>query len=94
MTSIFVNNYLDDSIEPSGFIEWSSSDPRIDFNTTMAEFHDYGSGFNLTGRLAANITKELTPQQYAPYSTPQDVFQYPFSGQFGNVGWIDFSPEA
>jgi hypothetical protein len=61
----------------------------------MAEYHDYGPGFNLTGRLeAANITKELTPQQYAPYSTPAKVFQYPFSGKFGNVAWIDTHPEV
>lgn len=95
MTSIFVHNYLDDSIEPSGFIEWSSSDPRIDFNTTMAEFQDYGPGFNLTGRLAAaNITKELRPAEYAPYSTLEDVFQFPFSGKFGNTAWIDRNPSS
>ena len=94
MTSIFVNSYLDDSIEPSGFIEWSSSDLRIDLNTTMAKFHDYRPAFNSTGRLAANITKELTLQQYAPYLTLQDVFQHPFSGQFWEVEWIDLSPEA
>ncbi len=45
----------------------SPADPRIDFNNAMAEFYDYGAGFNLTGRLIANITKELTPQQFAPY---------------------------
>jgi hypothetical protein len=36
-----------------------------------------------------NITKELTDAQYQPYSTPEKVFQYPFSGSFGNVAWID-----
>jgi len=94
MTAIFANNYLDDSIEPSGYIEWSASTPRINFNTTMAEFHDYGPGFNLTGRIVANITKLLTPAQYAPYSTLEDVFQYPFSGKFGNTAWIDRFPES
>ena len=93
MRSIFANNYLDDSIEPSGFIEWSSTDPRINFNTIMAEFNDYGPGFNLTGRIAANVTKLLTPAQYAPYSTLGNVFQYPFSGRFGNTAWIDLYPE-
>ena len=44
----------------------SPFDPRIDFNTTMAGFYDYRGGFDLTGRLIANITKELTPQQFAP----------------------------
>ena len=60
----------------------------------MAEYHDFGPGFNLTGRLAAsNVTIEMTPEQYAPYSTPAKVFQYP-SGEFGNVGWIDQHPQA
>ena len=61
----------------------------------MAEYHDYGPGFNLTGRReAANITIEMTAKQYAPYSTLAKVFQYPFSGRFGNVGWIDTNPQA
>ncbi|KAK4547738.1 hypothetical protein LTR36_000696 [Oleoguttula mirabilis] len=94
MRSIFSNNYLDDSIEPSGFIEWSATTPRITFNTTMAEYNDYGPGFNLTARLAANITIEMTAQEYAPYSTPAKVFQYPFSGAFGNVAWIDEHPHG
>lgn len=61
----------------------------------MAEYHDYGPGFNLTGRLeAANITIEMNATQYAPYSTLEKVFQYPFSGKFGNVAWIDRNPRA
>ncbi|KAK8192742.1 hypothetical protein M8818_007914 [Zalaria obscura] len=93
--SIFANTYLDDSIRPSGYIEWSATDPRVNYNTTMAEYHDYGPGFNLTGRLqAANITIEMTAAQYAPYSTVDKVFQYPFSGKFGNTAWIDRRPEA
>ena len=30
--SIFANNYLDDSIKPSGYIIWSASDPRINYS--------------------------------------------------------------
>jgi hypothetical protein len=61
----------------------------------MAEYHDYGPGFNLTGRLeASNVTIELTPREYEEHSSPEKVFQYPFEGVFGNVGWIDQSPEA
>ncbi|KAF2235482.1 carbohydrate esterase family 8 protein [Viridothelium virens] len=89
MRSIFANCYLDDSIEPSGYIEWQSTDPRLNYNTSMAEYQDYGPGFNLTGRVQANITRLLTSQQYEPYSTPEKVFEYPFSGKFGNIGWID-----
>ena len=90
--SIFANNCLDDSIEPSGYIKWSATDTRINYNTTMAEYNDYGLGFNLTGRIAANITILMNDEQYAPYSSPQKVFQFPFAqGKEGNVGWIDFS---
>ncbi|KAF2085050.1 carbohydrate esterase family 8 protein [Saccharata proteae CBS 121410] len=89
--SIFANCYLDDSIQSSGYILWSSSDTHLNYNTTMAEFRDYGPGFNYTGRLAANITKLLTWEEYEPYSTVEQVFQYPFSGQEGNVAWIDRS---
>lgn len=31
--SIFANSYLDDSIRPSGYIEWGASDPRINHST-------------------------------------------------------------
>lgn len=89
--SIFANNYLDDSILPAGYIIWSASDPRISSNTTMAEYKDYGPGFNLTARLAGNVTKILTDAQEEPYSTPAKVFQYFHSTAFGNVGWIDKS---
>lgn len=56
----------------------------------MAEFRDYGPGFNYTGRVDANITLLMTPQEYAPYDCPEKVFQYPFSGKFGNTEWIDY----
>ncbi|KAK5131084.1 hypothetical protein LTR08_001302 [Meristemomyces frigidus] len=80
-----------------GITAWKGSNTTFvnHYDTTMAEYHDYGPGFNLTGRIAAaNITIEMTPQQYAPYSTLAKVFQYPFSGEFGNVAWIDENPEA
>ena len=60
----------------------------------MAEYKDYGPGFNLTGRIAANVTKLFNDKQYEPYSTPSKVFQYPFSGKFGNTDWIDTRPQA
>ncbi|KAF2124424.1 carbohydrate esterase family 8 protein [Dothidotthia symphoricarpi CBS 119687] len=91
--SIFANTYLDDSIIPSGYIIWGATDPRTGANTTMAEYKDYGPGWNATGRAAANITLVMNSKQYEPYSTLEKVFQYPFSGQFGNVAWIDRKPE-
>jgi len=57
----------------------------------------YGPGFNETGREVAvreGITIEMTAEQYAPYSTLADVFQYPFTGEFGNTAWIDQEPAA
>jgi hypothetical protein len=61
----------------------------------MAEYQDYGPGFNASGRAAAaNITIEMTKAQYEPYSTLEKVFQYPFSGEFGNTDWIDLHPHA
>ena len=57
----------------------------------MAEYNDFGPGYNLAGREAAtNITKELTAAQFAPYSTLEKVFQYR-NGTFGNTLWIDRS---
>jgi len=29
MRAVFANNYLDDSIRPSGYVQWSATDPRI-----------------------------------------------------------------
>ncbi|KAL1296801.1 hypothetical protein AAFC00_004430 [Neodothiora populina] len=91
--SIFANTHLDDSIQPSGYIEWSASDVRVNANTTMAEYNDFGPGFDAEGRaLAADVTIELTDAQYTPYSTLEDIFQFPFSGKFGNTKWIDRKP--
>ncbi|KAF1846236.1 carbohydrate esterase family 8 protein [Cucurbitaria berberidis CBS 394.84] len=91
--SIFANTYLDDSILPSGYIDWSKTDPRVNSNTTMAEYKDYGPGWNATARAQSNITIVMSEKQYEPYSSVEKVFQYPFSGKFGNVAWIDRDPE-
>ncbi|KAF2226259.1 pectin lyase fold/virulence factor [Elsinoe ampelina] len=92
--SIFARCELDDSVRDSGYIIWSATDPRYGINTTMAEYKDFGPGFNLTGRLAANVTKVFDDNQYEPYSSLEKVFQYPFTGKFGNTDWIDRKPEA
>lgn len=91
--SIFANSYLDDSIIPSGYIPWGTTDPRQGSNTTMAEYNNYGPGWNATGRAQANITVVMDNKKYAPYSSLEKVFQYPFSGEFGNTAWIDRNPE-
>ena len=86
--SIYANTYLDESIIPAGYIQWSTSDPRINNYTFQAEYNSYGPGWNLTGRLAAgNISKVLTKQEYAPYSTVDKVFQRSYTdGSFGYTG--------
>ncbi|KAJ3123414.1 hypothetical protein HK100_011609 [Physocladia obscura] len=91
--SIFANTSFDNSILPGGYIEWSSSDPRLGVNTTMAVYADYGAGYNTTA-LAANskITKIFTAAQYVPYSTTALVFQAPFTGVYGNNLWIETNP--
>ena len=91
--SIFANCYLDDSIQPNGYIEWGTTDKRVNFNTTMAEYKDYGPGWNETARLASNVSIVMDRKQYESYSTLGKVFQYPFSGKFGNTAWIDRNPE-
>ncbi|KAI8932268.1 hypothetical protein NX059_010469 [Plenodomus lindquistii] len=91
--SIFANSYLDDSIQPNGYIQWSVSDPRVIANTTMAEYKDYGPGWNETARIASNVTIVMNEAQYKPYSSVEKVFQYPNQGRFGNVAWIDTDPE-
>jgi hypothetical protein len=92
--SIFANCNLDDSIKASGYIAWGTTDPRLGANTTMAEYHDYGSGWNASGRAAGNVTIVMNDAQYEPYSTPEKVFQHPFNGTFGNTKWIDDKPKC
>ena len=92
MRSIFSYTYLDDSIQPGGYIQWQPIDTRINNYTLQAEYKDFGPGFNLTARTANYpVTIELTDEQFEPYSSPAKVFQYR-NGTFGNTGWIDTSP--
>lgn len=58
----------------------------------MAEYQNYGPGWNATGRSQANVTVVMDRKRYEPYSTLEKVFQYPFDGKFGNVAWIDRHP--
>ncbi len=89
MRAIFARTYLDKSILSTGFIDWSPS--RYNNYTVQAEYKNHGPGYNATGRAIAKFDVQLTDEEWASYSSPQQVFQYPFSGRFGNVGWIDWS---
>jgi len=88
MRSIFARTYLDKSILSTGFIDWNPS--RYNNYTVQAEYHDYGPGYNPTGRAISKFDVQLNDSQWAPYSSPQKVFQFP-DGRFGNTGWIDWS---
>lgn len=88
--SVYLNTSMDASIIPAGYTPWTSNPLTNNFNnyTLMAEYESYGSGFNLTARLAANITRELNTTTVRPYKSPRDVFMTP-TGQQPNVAWID-----
>ncbi|KAF2687254.1 carbohydrate esterase family 8 protein [Lentithecium fluviatile CBS 122367] len=88
--SVFAESYLDASIRPSGYITWGSTDPRVTNLTMMAEYRDFGPGWNETGRIEGNVTRVLTAKEWEPYSSPAKVFQYFKSGKTGNVGWVDW----
>lgn len=85
--SIFARTYLDDSILPAGYIDWSGG--RYNNYTLQAEYHDFGPGFNASARATANFTVQLTPKQYEPYSSAHKVFLTP-DGKPGNDGWVDY----
>ena len=92
--SIFANTYEDASIIPGGYVDWPIDGvSKLTNQTFMAEYDEFGSGFNLTGRLAAGISKLLNETQFQPYSSPAKVFQTP-EGAFGDIAWIDQNPSS
>lgn len=98
MRSIFANTYLDASILPTGFIDWSPSHYNNPPPTLQAEFENFGPGFNATARAKSLFDVQLNATAWAKYSSPAEVFQFVSTtgkdgvvgGRFGNVGWIDF----
>lgn len=89
MRAIFANTYLDDSILPTGYIDWQDP-PRYNNYTFQAEYNDYGPGYNATARAESHFDTILTKEEYEPYDSTRKVFQTP-DGKFGNDGWIDRS---
>lgn len=88
MRAIFARTYMDDSILPTGYIDWVPA--RYTANVTVqAEYENYGPGYNVTGRREALFDVQLTSRQWAVYDSPEKVFQTP-EGRFGNTGWIDW----
>jgi pectin methylesterase-like acyl-CoA thioesterase len=88
--TVYMDSYFDASVKAQGFIEWSSSDPRVDNYTFMATWNCSGPGYNATAEAASAVTKVLTDEEVEPYRYPADVFQSQ-DDQFGYTKWIDQS---
>jgi len=88
MRALFAHTFMDASILPTGYIDWNP--PRYDNTTFQLEFQNFGPGFNATARAKSLFDVQLTPAEFADFSSPAKVFQTE-DGKFGNVGWIDFA---
>ncbi|KAF1987166.1 carbohydrate esterase family 8 protein [Aulographum hederae CBS 113979] len=86
--SIFAKCELDASIRKEGYSTWSSAETRVGNETFMAEYGNYGPGYNESGRSDGGISRVLTKEEYLPYAIPAGVFRFE-NGGFGNTGWID-----
>jgi hypothetical protein len=84
--SIFSHTYLDDSINPSGYVQWGSSDPRIN----QSKSRDL---MIVLRPLLTAFVPHRHKKQYTPFSVLERVFQFP-TGKFGNTAWIDKQPQA
>lgn len=88
--SVFMASYLDASVRPGGYIDWSAADPRVDSDTFMATWDNYGPGWNVTAERASNVTIVLDDEGVAPYRWPADVF-LTSTGEPNNTWWVDQS---
>ncbi|CAN8100158.1 unnamed protein product [Discula destructiva] len=86
--SVFMRSYFDTSILPAGYIEWSTSTPRVDNYTFMATWNNYGPGWNPTAQMASNVTLVLNDTAVAPYRWPKNVF-LTSDGRPNNIWWVD-----
>ena len=81
--SVYMNTYLDATVQPQGFIEWQDTDPRVNGSTLMAEWKSYGPGYNQALSASSNVTILLSDEEVKTYRTPGDVY-------LGDgVKWID-----
>jgi pectin methylesterase-like acyl-CoA thioesterase len=88
--SVFSGSYLDDSIRREGYVQWSASEPRVNNSTLMAEYGDFGPGWNASGRSEGGVTRVLGKTEWERYSSPNKVFQFFKSGRTGNDKWVDW----
>ncbi|KAH8838709.1 hypothetical protein MCOR07_003859 [Pyricularia oryzae] len=87
--SVVMNSYLDAQILPQGYAPWDNQPAgNVGPNTTMAVYKTFGPGSNPAAVLAGRVTRNLTEEQWKPYSTPTKVFMTP-QGVQPNVAWID-----
>lgn len=88
--AVFMNSYFDSSIKPAGFIQWSTSTPRVDNYTFMATWENYGPGWDPAAEEASNVTRVLDDAEVEPYRWPTNVF-LESNGTTNNDWWIDQS---
>lgn len=86
--SVFIRSYFDESIRSSGYVQWSTSEPRVNNSTFMAVWEDYGPGWDESGFRASNVTLVLDQESAAPYSSPQTVF-LDGNALVAKTEWID-----
>ncbi|KFY63578.1 hypothetical protein V496_03886 [Pseudogymnoascus sp. VKM F-4515 (FW-2607)] len=87
--SVYSNTFMDASVLAAGYTKWSSNPLTDNYNnyTFMGEYGSHGPGFNLTARLAGNVTAVLDKKTANKYRRPQHVF-ITEAGK-PNVKWID-----
>ncbi|CAD0092854.1 unnamed protein product [Aureobasidium mustum] len=76
---LYAGCYLDGSVGPAGWTQWSKSAPQTD-GVTFAEYHNFGPGSNTCSR--ASFSQQLSDAEAA---------QFQLANFFPTTSWIDFS---
>jgi pectin methylesterase-like acyl-CoA thioesterase len=84
--SIYMNTSMDTTINPQGYTGWGTPTPPD--TTFMAEYENFGPGWNVTARIKGNATRVLSDEQVAPYQCASDVFMDE-AGSQPYTQWID-----
>ncbi|SGY16327.1 BQ5605_C012g06845 [Microbotryum silenes-dioicae] len=92
--AVYLHTEMEDHILPAGFVEWSSSDPRINSTLFFAEYRSQGPGFNATARAALPAGTPLTAapnvQQIEHILTPDQAEMFSIHKVFKNkLDWVD-----
>jgi hypothetical protein len=81
-----MNTSMDTTINPQGYTGWGTPTPPD--TTFMAEYENFGPGWNVTARIKGNATRVLSDEQVAPYQCASDVFMDE-AGSQPYTQWID-----